>query len=64
VEVSPLRIFSGCAESATAKTPEARYTVSAMVDELTIGSAAWYLQSLQTGVAVWSLQQDISGVPP
>jgi outer membrane immunogenic protein len=59
VDVSPLRIFSGCAESATAKAPEVRYGLSTMVDELTIGSVAQHLQSLQTGVAVRSLQQDI-----
>jgi outer membrane immunogenic protein len=57
VDVSLLRIFSGCAKSATAKAPEARYGVGAMVDELTIGSAARHLQSLQTGGEIRSLQQ-------
>jgi hypothetical protein len=36
VDVSLLRIFSGCVESATAKAPEVRYGVTGMVEELTI----------------------------
>jgi hypothetical protein len=59
VDVSLLRIFSGCAKSATAKAPEVRYSQSTMVDEFTVGSAARHLQSLQTGGTVRSLQQYI-----
>src|SRR5450830_1220221 len=51
--------LQGCAESATAKAPEVRYGLSTMVDEFTVGSVAQHLQSLQSGVAVRSLQQDL-----
>src|ERR1019366_8770285 len=55
----PRRLICRCAESATAKTPEVRYGLSTMVDEFTVGSVAQHLQSLQSGVAVRSLQQDL-----
>jgi outer membrane immunogenic protein len=55
----PRRLVCRCAESATAKAPEVCYGLSTVVDEFTVGSVAQHLQSLQSDVAVRSLQQDL-----
>ena len=49
VDVSLLRIFSGCAKSATAKAPEARYGVNGMVEELTIDQPPVHCRNVAAG---------------